>query len=111
MTDVPQQAEPVTADALVLPAELSIRTAARCRDEMAGAVLGGGDLRFDAGRVATVDTAGLQLLAAVSATLRQEGRRLEWSAVPESLRTAADELGLAEALGLPPAAATADVAR
>lgn len=57
-------------------------------------------VEIDAGRVARVDGAGLQALAAGVGRLRAAGVECRWSAVSEALAGAAGLAGLAAALAL-----------
>lgn len=85
-----------------LPGELSIYTAAQTRTQWlewlaadAAASDGGAALpALEAAHVDTVDGAGLQLLVALSHTLRERGHVLVLSAPSEALRSACSVLGL-----------------
>lgn len=58
---------------------------------------------IDCGGLNTIDTAGVQLLAATALAAARRGVVLTWRAVPSMLQAAAIVLGLAEHLGLPAA--------
>lgn len=58
---------------------------------------------IDAGALTAIDTAGLQLLAALAAEARRGGIELAWQGVAPVLRDGARRLDLERALGLPPA--------
>ena len=85
--------------AACLPAALTMHelgpVAARLR-----AALDAGVAEIDASAVATVDTAGVQLLAAAAVTAAALGRPLRLRAASPALTQAAVQLGLAVPLGL-----------
>lgn len=61
---------------------------------------GGGALLLDAEQLDRVDTAGLQLLCALATSEREHGRALRWRGVSKTLRQGAQDLDLADLLGL-----------
>lgn len=58
------------------------------------------DVTLDGSRIATIDTSGLQLLAALLVRLRKNGSRLVWVAPSDALLNAARLTGLSGLLGL-----------
>ena len=82
-----------------LPAALEIRESAQTFEALRSAVNCGVD-RIDASRVASVDTAGLQLLLAAGRTAAAHGRALRWDRPSSALIDAATKLGVAGVLGL-----------
>jgi phospholipid transport system transporter-binding protein len=89
-----------------LPAALTMRelgpVAARLR-----AAIDSGVAEIDASAVATVDTAGVQLLVAAVLSAARLGKPLRWRAASPALTEAAAQLGLAASLGLGAGAAGA----
>src|SRR5690554_334859 len=57
-----------------------------------------GELRIDAAKVKHIDTAGLQLLLALSGAFRNTGRRIEWLAWSGACKHTAGLLGLTKTL-------------
>ena len=92
---------------IVLPRSLDISIVRVVAAEILDA-LALGELTLDAGAVAKLDAAGLQLLCATMAAARASGTRVEWKGVPPVLETGASTLALTEALGLPGAHARED---
>ncbi len=82
-----------------LPAALEIREIRETFEFLRSAVNCGVD-SIDASRVATVDTAGLQLLIAAGRTAAAHGRALRWVGASSALVDAACRLGVAGVLGL-----------
>jgi len=78
----------------VLPEHLNVRGVTELRGLLLPHLEHGGTLTFCANDVATVDTASLQLLAAVIVDLERQGRHAEWHDVSPNLLTAAQALGL-----------------
>ncbi len=60
----------------------------------------GGQIEMDAGSLKTVDTAALQLLAALAREAQTRGLPLRWRASSEALRQGAERLGLKAAMRL-----------
>ena len=58
-------------------------------------------LELDAANVAKADTAGLQLLIALSEQIKNTGGKLVWYAASEKLIECAQKLGLAKFLEIP----------
>lgn len=56
-------------------------------------------LVVEAGDVARIDTAGIQLLCAAVIAAKARGIAIEWTAVSQPVRDAAQSLGVAELLG------------
>lgn len=63
-------------------------------------------LRLDLSRVQSADTAGVQLLLALRRDAEKNGMTATWAGPSRELCAAASQLGLSEALGLPPAGAS-----
>ncbi len=82
-----------------LPPQLDIRDAEATAGLLHAAVVGGAE-RIDASRVASVDTAGLQLLLAAGRLAAAHGRALRWEGASSTLIEAASKLGVAGILGL-----------
>ncbi len=57
---------------------------------------------FDASDLRTIDAAGLQMLAVITAELREKSIAWRWENCPRQLADAAAQLGLSEMLGTPP---------
>ena len=75
--------------------------AARATYESIVACLEREEVTIDAAKVARIDTAGLQAIAAGIARLHAADVRLEWVHVPDALANAAALAGIDEALHLP----------
>lgn len=86
-----------------LPRSLDITGVSAVSTELVNAIALG-ELTLDAGAVARVDAAGLQLLCAAAMAARARGTGLRWRGVPAALRDGARILGLTELLALPAAA-------
>jgi anti-anti-sigma regulatory factor len=86
--------------ATALAPELTIREAGELQQRLLALLDGGGAVRLDASGVTLIDTAGLQLLAALATGLRVEGRELQWAKVSDTLRDAAQRTGLSQPLGI-----------
>ena len=82
-----------------LPAQLDIRDAGTTVGLLKAAIAGGAEC-IDASRVASVDTAGLQLLLAAGRMAAAHGRALRWEGASSALIEAACKLGVAGVLGL-----------
>jgi ABC-type transporter Mla MlaB component len=82
-----------------LPASLDIREISASFEWLRSAVNCGVDC-IDASRVASIDTAGLQLLLAAGRTAAAHGRALRWDRPSSTLIDAATRLGVAGVLGL-----------
>lgn len=85
--------------ALVLPASMTIREVDDLRAPLMRAVLGGA-LEIDATGLATIDTAGLQLLLAAFRSAAARGITPHWAQPSGVLASAAMRLGLAAQLGM-----------
>jgi ABC-type transporter Mla MlaB component len=91
-------APPAPSAGPALPAALDIREISETFEFLRSAVNCGVD-SIDASRVATVDTAGVQLLLAAGRTAAAHGRALRWAGPSSSLIEAATKLGVAGLLG------------
>jgi len=68
--------------------------------EMEKSIQQGAEILLDAGRVQFCDTAGLQLLLSLQATLEKTGHRIHWDKVADNISETAGYLGLKQALHL-----------
>lgn len=90
------------AEPLRLSAELRISSAASLFESLAAAAQRPvSDVVLDASQVEKADTAGVQALVAGTMRLKQSGKSFRWSGCSAPLRSAAQLLGLADALELP----------
>jgi phospholipid transport system transporter-binding protein len=95
----PQAAAPAAGPFyLTLEASCTLRESADLQFSLVAAR--GDPLVVDGAAVQRIDTAGLQLLAALARRQQSAGRRLEWKAASDELRQCSARLGLDEALGL-----------
>ena len=85
---------------LRLPADLTIKEAAAVREQCLAALAEGQPVTVDGSGVAAVDTAGIQLLAALRVASQRRGVAFAWSGASPAIVDAAGRLGLAQALGL-----------
>lgn len=87
-------------DTLVLPAELTICSAAQTRESWLGMLASDaeGPLRVQGGDVDDIDAAGLQLLVSLRRTLAARQRALHLLEPSEVLRAACARAGLSELL-------------
>lgn len=83
---------------MTLSGDVTVFTAASLQAELVKAVAGGGDVTIAMDAVATIDGAGLQLLAAAQESLKQGGRRLVLVGVPSSVAETIRLAGLDELL-------------
>lgn len=83
---------------LALPRSLDIAAVSAVSNDLLRA-LSQGPVMIDAGAVAKVDAAGLQLLCAAAVHARASGVKLDWANVPAVLADGARTLALTEALG------------
>ncbi len=90
------------AAATCLGTELSLRTATAQREHLKLLAAADGEVTLDGGRIEVVDTAGLQLLAALISALEVAGRPWTWQAASPPLRAAVVTLGLGTLMQLPP---------
>jgi anti-anti-sigma regulatory factor len=95
----PARAEPAGTRTYELGVELTIRNAADQKAGLAGLLRSTGPVTVGAGALERVDTAGLQLLAAVVMAAKSAGREFRWESPAPVLRDSAAALGLAEVLG------------
>lgn len=79
---------------------LTIAEAARVRVLLEGALRGSQEALIDGGSVTTVDTAGIQLLAAFCREAESRGIPVRWVAAGKAIPRAAAWLGLGGVLGL-----------
>lgn len=87
-------------NALALPTELTIYTAAETRSAWLTALAeaGDGSLAVQAGAVTEIDAAGVQLLASLARTLAAQQRSLQLVAPSTTLRGACERMGLSSLL-------------
>jgi anti-anti-sigma regulatory factor len=83
-----------------LPATLVIRDVRAYRATLQDA-LAAGITKLNATTLTQIDTAGLQLLAAVVAAMRSDGKEPKWRGVTAELADAAVSTDFSAALGLP----------
>ena len=74
--------------------KLSIQQAADVQATLESALVAQGPVQINVADVEHIDTAALQLLVAFRNSLREQGRELAWSDVPETLREFSSLLGL-----------------
>ncbi len=86
--------------ALVLGSSLNIDDIAALADRLREEVQGD-EVVVDAAAVETVDSAGLQLLAALVRSTQSRGGQVHWSGVAPPFTEAATTLGLGDMLGIP----------
>jgi len=77
-----------------LPSHFTIRQVERVHRQCEDALKGIGNLRIDASEVSKVDTAGLQLLMALKFELDGQHCAIDWIAVTDELRGAANFFGM-----------------
>lgn len=90
-----------TESDITLEASVDVSMAAELRGTLDMALAGEGPLSVNAAAVERADTAGVQLLLALSREAARRERPLIWQAVSPALRDTAARLGLDAALGLP----------
>lgn len=83
-----------TENSIQLPSHLTIRQIEQVYRQCEEALKGTANLRVDASEVSKVDTAGLQLLAALKTEMDQQHSAIEWISVTDELRHAARFMGL-----------------
>lgn len=86
---------------LTLDADLRISAAPALRDTLLAALAAGEGIDIDAGAVAQVDTAALQVLAAFSRDARAAGLSVAWTGVSDPFRRGVSTLGLNALIELP----------
>ena len=86
---------------IILAHSLSIADATKLQAQLADCSINKIPVRIDAGEVARVDTAILQVLLASVITGRFSGRPLTWTEVSKDFLASAQRLGLSAELGLP----------
>lgn len=91
--------ESTAGNTLVLQENLGVAEAAEFCAALR-AVNTGQDLNLDGSRVATIDTAGLQLLVSLCVQVRGNGHEVVWQAPSSVLKNLARLTGLAGELGL-----------
>lgn len=84
-----------------LPEHLTIIEAAEMKEQFAEALNNGPQLEMDLSRLQRVDTAGIQLLAAVKKAAQQQGGDIQWRGSSDALFQSARWIGMVEVLGLP----------
>ncbi|MGH8119801.1 MAG: STAS domain-containing protein [Gammaproteobacteria bacterium] len=89
-----------TSDPIVLEAVITIAEAAALKDQLAAHINRKGEVVLDGTRVASVDTAGLQVLLAFVRALQGQGAVVRWNGVSPALVNTAQLLGLEEQIGL-----------
>jgi len=85
---------------LVLDAVITIAEAAALKDQLLAHINRNGEVTLDGTRVASVDTAGLQILLAFVRTLQGHGAVIRWTGVSPALFNTAQLLGLEGQIGL-----------
>jgi anti-anti-sigma regulatory factor len=89
------------SDTLALPESLTIHTIENTYNELHAALSTSGDqVILDAGQIETLDTSGLQALIVLLQTAQTQQKSVTWANVNDTLRLAADKLGLTQALNL-----------
>jgi phospholipid transport system transporter-binding protein len=88
--------------AVVWQGECCIDSVSGRLDELVRAVSDGRTVQIDARDVTRIDTAGIQLLLALSLELQRRGRALVWLGISEVVEQVARLTGLRDALGLHP---------
>lgn len=81
--------------------DLGIETAAELKEKLQPQLAASGPVVIGAGEVKRVHTAGLQVLAAFAHSRKQAGFATRIDPCSDTLRDAAQLLGVAELLGLP----------
>jgi anti-anti-sigma regulatory factor len=84
-----------------LPASCTLRDSLALKALLVDQLALGVDIHIDAGAVERIDTAGLQLLAALARELGDRQQSIRWGAASAPLRAAAERIGVAGLLGLP----------
>lgn len=84
-----------------LEKQLQIMLVESLHEELEELLGSGAELEIDGSQVERCDTAALQLLVAVQATLKGRDSELRWTGVSDSLMESAHALGLVNALNLP----------
>ena len=103
----PKRSRAASPNVLALPAQLDIAAVGELKPRLDAALAAGASLTLDAGAVAHVDAAGLQLLVAFQrARSSSGGAHAGWRKPSDALREAAALLGLDEALCLDASLAT-----
>lgn len=85
---------------LVLPQAMTIADLDPLRQRLLGLLNSRRDLVLDGRAISDIDTAGLQLLAALCRDARERGIAVRWTGVSAELAAGAALLGLAAVLGL-----------
>lgn len=86
---------------MCLPREMTIQTVAEQLQHMTDLLQDGKDIELDAGDVSRVDTASLQLIAALQKVLADSGQCIHWRNVSGAFRDSAALMGMRESLALP----------
>jgi phospholipid transport system transporter-binding protein len=79
---------------VLLPSHLTIRQVEQIHRQCEEALKGAGNLRINASDVSKVDTAGLQLLMALKLEMDSQHSAIEWIAISDELRGAANFMGM-----------------
>lgn len=85
---------------ITLAADCTLREAAALKAQLITTISPTDAVLIDGGAVERIDTAGLQLLVAFAQREHAAGRRLQWQAASDALRSAGARLGLLGALSL-----------
>ena len=85
---------------IVLDAVITIAEAAALKDQLLPYINRKGEVHVDGSRVASVDTAGMQVLLAFVRTLQNHGAVVHWTGASEALLGIAQLLGVAAHIGL-----------
>ena len=83
---------------VVLSGDEDIKNVADLRDRLNKALDSGSDIVIDAGKIESVDTAVLQLLAAFISTLQKNSRSFGWKDAPDKIKDLADLADLSNVL-------------
>ncbi|QGG80239.1 STAS domain-containing protein [Litorivicinus lipolyticus] len=87
-------------ETIKLEKQLQIMLVESLHEELEELINGGAELEIDGSQVERCDTAALQLLVAVQASLTGRDSEIRWTGVSEPLLDAARRLGLTNALNL-----------
>lgn len=85
---------------IVLDAVITIAEAAALKDQLLPHINRTGEVCVDGSRVASVDTAGLQVLLAFVRTLQGHGTVVHWTGTSEALLNTAQLLGVSKQISL-----------
>ncbi|MBS97195.1 MAG: hypothetical protein CMI01_00750 [Oceanospirillaceae bacterium] len=89
------------AISIELPSELCISEVESLKPQLLEALSQAEEVDLDGARVERIDTAGIQLLVALTKLVETQGRRMQWRQASSTLTEAASELGAGDQLNLP----------